>query len=87
VTGKVGVLPNRPGGDRGFTGPSAADQDRRAAELDEDLRGTARYRVGGNRGPEHLDVPSGRRVRIIANDVDVIECERGIAHWFPSRMG
>jgi len=46
------------------------------------LRGAAGERVGGNRGTEHLHVPVGRRFRIFADDVDVIELEGRIAHCF-----
>ena len=38
--------------------------------------GAARCRVGADRGAQHLHVPVGRCVRIIADDVDVIEFER-----------
>lgn len=80
MAGKVGVLLNRRSGDWGFARPSAANNDRHATEIDEDLRGTTRYRVGGDRGTEHLHVPIGRRFWVLADDVDVIEFERWIAH-------
>src|SRR5712691_2819755 len=80
MAGKIRVLPDRPGSDRGFARPLSADQDRHAAEFDKDLRGAAGDRVGDDRGTEHLDVPICRRMRIPADDVDVIEFECRIAH-------
>src|SRR6267154_394959 len=83
MAGKVRVLPNRPGGGGGFARPSAADEDCHAAQIDEDLRGAARRRIRGDRGAEHLDIPIGRRLRIFADDVDVIEFERWVTHRLP----
>src|SRR5216683_988315 len=83
MAGKVRVLPNRPGGSGGFARPSAADEDRHAAQINKDLRGATRHRIRGDRGAKHLDVPIGRRFRIFADDVDVIEFERWITHRLP----
>src|SRR5882757_6793353 len=83
MAGKVRVLPNRPGGGGGFSRPSAADEDCHAAQIDEDLRGATRHRVRGDGGAEHLDIPIGRRFRILADDVDVIEFDRWITHRLP----
>jgi hypothetical protein len=60
-----------------------ADKDRHPAEIDKDLRGTARHCIRGDRRAEHLDVPIGRRFRIFADDVNMIEFERRIAHHLP----
>src|SRR5271166_2268869 len=57
MAGKVGVLLNRPGGDRGFARSSAANKDRHAAEIDKDLRGAARHRIRGRR-PGEAPVPA-----------------------------
>src|SRR3984893_4322228 len=83
MAGKVRVLPNRPGGGGGFARPSAADEYRHAAQIDEDLRGATRHRVRGDRGAEHLDIPIGRRFRVLADDVDGLEFERWINHHLP----
>src|SRR6266481_1579120 len=80
MAGEVGIGPDRSGGRRGFTGSPAADQDRHAAEIDEDLRGAAGDRVGGDCGAEHLDIPLGGCSRVFADDVHMIEFERRIAH-------
>src|SRR5260370_38869697 len=81
MAGKIRVLPDGPGAGRGFARPLAADQDRHAAELDEDLRGAAGDRVGDNRGTEHLDVPIGRSMRILADELDVIEFDCSSVHF------
>src|ERR1700730_284249 len=83
MAGKVRVLPNRPGGGGGFARPSAAGEGCHAAPIDEDLRGATRHRVRGDGGAEHLDIPIGRRFRILADNVDVIEFERWITHRLP----
>jgi hypothetical protein len=57
-----------------------AEQDRHAAEFDEDLRRTPRHGVGRDRRAEHLDVPPRARVRISGDDMDMIELECWIAH-------
>jgi hypothetical protein len=48
VAGEIGIGPNRLVGGRILPRAAATDQDRDAAELDEDLRGTAGDGVGGN---------------------------------------
>src|SRR5712671_106386 len=83
MAGKVGILPNGPAGSGVLTRPLAADQYRHAAEIDKDLRGAARDRIRGDRRAEHLDIPIGRRFRIFADDVHMIEFECGIAHFLP----
>ena len=85
MAGKVRVWPDGPGGDRGLTQPPAPNQDRHPAEIDEDRGGATGYRVGRDRRPEHLHVPIGRGSWVFADDVDVVELERGIAHRFASR--
>src|SRR5260370_25520117 len=83
MAGKIRVLPNRLGGGGGFARPLAADEDRHAAQSNEDLRGATRHRGCGDRGAEHLDIPIGRRFRIFADDVDVMQFERWITHRLP----
>jgi hypothetical protein len=51
-----------------------------ATKIEEDLRGTARDRVGYDIRTKHLDVPVGRFLRVLADDVDVIKDEGWIAH-------
>jgi hypothetical protein len=84
MAGKVGELPDRPGGDGSLAWALAANKDRHAAEIDENLRSAAGHRVGGDRGPEHLDIPIRRGFRILADDVNMVELEGGITHRFPS---
>src|SRR6185295_1136983 len=80
VAGEIGIGPDRLVGCRILPGAAATDQDRHAAELDEDLRGPAGDGVGGNGRAEHLDIPGGRCLGVFADDVDVIEFEGGIVH-------
>src|SRR5687768_17236779 len=80
VAGEIGIGPDRLVGCRILPRTAATDQDGDAAELDEDLRGTAGDGVGGNGRAEHLDIPGGRCLGVFADDVDVIEFEGGIAH-------
>src|SRR5215471_16920829 len=48
--------------------------------------GAPRAIVGGNRRAEHLDIPIGRGLWILADDVHVIKFERRIAHLTASRL-
>ncbi len=79
MAGKVGELPDRSGGDRSLAWPLAANEDRHATEIEENLRRTTGCRIGGDRGAEHLDVPPGRGFRIVADDVNMVEFAGGIA--------
>src|SRR5207248_2742194 len=82
VAGVIGVGPDRPC-KRGILARAlAADQDRHAAQLDKDLRRAARHGIASDSRPEHLDIPSRRGMRVLADDVDVIEFEGRIAHPF-----
>jgi hypothetical protein len=83
MAGKISVLLDRPGGSGVLAWPLAADKDRHPAKIDKDLRGAARHCLRGDRRAEHLDVPIGRRFRIFADDVNMIEFERRIAHRLP----
>ena len=90
VAGEVCIRLDRPRRKWGFARPPAPDEDRHSAEIDKDLWSAARDRVGGDRGAEHLHVPIGRRPRIFADYVDVIELECRIVHGFafhPDRPG
>src|SRR5215472_16564262 len=80
MAGKIGIRLDRPRGERRFTGPPPADKDRHPAKTDEDLRGSTCYRIRDDFGAEHLDVPVGRRPRVLTDDVDMIEFERWITH-------
>src|SRR5437764_9583423 len=82
VAGKIGVGPDRPCRRGILARALAADQDRHAAQLDKDLRRAARDSIAGNRRAEHLDIPSRRGMRVLADYVDVIEFECRIAHPF-----
>jgi len=62
----------------------AADQDRHAAQIDEDRRRPSCCRIRRDRRAKHLDIPVGRSFRVIADDVNVIEFECRIAHHLPS---
>src|ERR1051326_208995 len=85
VTGEIGVGPDRPRGRRILARALAADQDRHAAQFDKDLRRAARDGIAGYRRAEHLDIPSRGGMRVFADDVDMIEFERRIAHPFAPR--
>lgn len=80
MAGKVAEVPDRPGGDWGLARAFAANEDRHAAESDENLRGAACHGIGGDLGPEHLDIPIRRRFGILADDVNMVEFESEIAH-------
>jgi hypothetical protein len=82
VAGEIGVWPDRPSRRGTLARALAADQDRHAAQLDKDLRRAARDGIAGNPRTEHLDIPSRRGMRVLADDVDVIEFECRIAHPF-----
>ena len=82
MAGKVSELPDRPGGDWSLARLLAANEDRHAAEIDENLRRTTACRIGGDRGAEHLDLPIRRGFRILADDVNMVEFEGRIAHRF-----
>src|SRR5271154_4079876 len=84
MAGEIGVRPDRPRGRRFLAGSAAADKDGHAAELDKDLRSVTRNRVLGDRRAEHLNIPLGRSVGILADDMHMVEFERGIAHRLPS---
>ena len=80
VTGVIGVLLHQAGGRGGLAGTLAANDNGLAANFEENLRGTARDRVGNDIGTKHLHVPVGRVLRALADDVDVIKFECWIAH-------
>src|SRR5436190_4649736 len=82
VAGKIGIWPDRPRRRRILTRALAADQDRHAAQLDKNLRRAARDGIASDSRAEHLDIPSRRGMRVLADDVDVIELEGRIAHPF-----
>jgi hypothetical protein len=84
VTGEVAKWTNGSGGSGVLARPLSADQDRHAAQIDEDLRRPARHRVGGDRRAKHLNIPVGRCFRVFADYVNVIEFECRIAHHLPS---
>jgi hypothetical protein len=50
------------------------------AQLQKNLRRAVGDRIGDDLSAKHLDVPGGRRVRSLADDVDVIKSKCGIAH-------
>lgn len=56
------------------------DQGHRASRRLAIELGGARDRVGNDIGTQHLHVPVRRVLRTLADDVDVIELECGIAH-------
>lgn len=58
VAGRISELPDWPGGDWSLVRALPANKDRYAAETDKDLRCTACCRIGDDRRPEHLDIPS-----------------------------
>src|SRR5437868_10897759 len=82
VAGVIGVGPDRPCRRGILARALAADQDRHATQFDKDLRRAARDSIAGNRRAEHLDIPSRRGMRVLADYVDVIELECRIAHPF-----
>ena len=63
----------------------SADQDRHAAQIREDLRRSARHRLGGDRRAKHLNIPVGRCFWVFADYGNVIEFECRIAYHLPSR--
>src|SRR4030095_9558567 len=64
----------------GFALPVAANDQSLAAPRKEKLPRAISNLVGNNLGAKHLDVPVGRLVRGVADDVDVIKGECGITH-------
>jgi hypothetical protein len=63
VAGKAGELPDRRGDDWSLALTLAANKDRHAAEIDENLRRAPCHRIGGNRGAEHLHIPILKHLR------------------------
>src|SRR5438105_7241758 len=82
MAGEIGVGPDRAGRRRVLARALAADQDGHAAQLDKNLRRAARDGIASDSRAEHLDIPSRRGMRVLADDVDVIEFEGRIAHPF-----
>ena len=80
VAGEIGKRSDRTGRCGGFAGPVAANNQGLPPQLEENLRRAVRHLVGDDLGAKHLHVPVGRVVRVLADDVDVIEGECGIAH-------
>src|SRR5262245_1901835 len=80
VAGVIGVRLNLSGSRRILAGALAPNDQGLAPKLKEDLGGTTGDRVGHDVGTKHLHVPVGRVLRALANDVDMIKCEGGIAH-------
>jgi hypothetical protein len=80
VAGKARKWLDRTCGHGGFALPVAANDQGLAAQLKENLRRAIGDRVGDDLGAKHLDVPVGRLMRGLADDVDVIKGECGIAH-------
>src|SRR5262245_28914651 len=80
VAGKACKWLDRPGRYGGFALPVAANDQGLTPQLKENLRRAIGDRVGDDLGAKHLDVPLGRLVRGLTNDVDVIKSKCGIAH-------